>query len=31
MVNTQIDHEENGELVRPETLQPVRIATMKLN
>jgi hypothetical protein len=30
IVNTQIDHEENGKLLREEQLQPIKIAEMKL-
>jgi hypothetical protein len=30
MVNTQIDHEENGKLLREEQLRPIKIAEMKL-
>ena len=30
MVNTQIDHEQDGKLKNAEQLQPVRIAALKL-
>jgi hypothetical protein len=30
MVNTQIDHEQDGKLKNPAHLQPVRIAVLKL-